>query len=436
MMDSADLLRSLRRALGCCSLAIATMAAPGQAVAAVTLDEYFDAALKRSEVVANQVELIRQAEERYEQARAGTLPSLNGVASRKWQDPVPAGAVANSLSPNRQSLVALTLTQPIFRGFREFAGLRQTQALIGAQHQDFFNARLQLFKSVAQNFYDVLALEQDLRNLEEQISQNGQRETELKSRVRIGRSRTSEILTVQSAISTLRAQTEQLGGQLRAAREAFAFLSGLDSTTPLRDVEVLPSSVEPLGDYLEQLKRRPDVKAGQQRLAAAEENVAIARGAKLPSVDLIGNYYLDRSGALQDVTWDIQLALTMPLYAGGGLQSKEREALSQRTQAELNVSQVSRQADQEVRTAYESVVFDRAQLEALATATDTARRNYETQTREYRLGLVTNLEVLQALTAFQENQRALDRARYSAKLNYVKLQAAAVRRPALPEDVP
>jgi outer membrane protein len=78
-------------------------------------------------------------------------------------------------------------------------------------------------------------------------------------------------------------------------------------------------------------------------------------------------------------------------------------------------------------------VFDASQLAALEKATEAARKNYEAQRHDYRLGLVTNLDVLQALTTFQENQRALDRARYTAKIDFFRLQAAAVRRPALPE---
>ena len=66
-------------------------------------------------------------------------------------------------------------------------------------------------------------------------------------------------------------------------------------------------------------------------------------------------------------------------------------------------------------------------------ATDATQKNYEAQRRDYRLGLVTNLDALQALTAFQENQRALDRARYAAKLNHLRLQAASARRPDPPE---
>jgi outer membrane protein len=400
---------------------------PVAAAEALTLDDYFAHALTRSEVVATQSELIQQAEERYRQAGSALRPTIDGVASYTWLD---KGARDTSVNPTRQPHARLTATQPLFRGFREFATLRQTQALVGAQGEDYRQARTQLFKDVAQNFYDVLALEQDLKNFDEQISLNLQREKELQDRVRIGRSRAGEMLTVQSTISTLRAQVEQLQAQLSTAREAFAFLSGLPADTPLRDSEALPANLDTLETYLARLELRPDVKAAQQRLTAAQENISVARGARQPSLDLNANRYLERKGSLEDVDWDVQLALTIPLYAGGSLQSQVREAVSQSTQAELGASQVRRQAEQEIRSVYQSVVFDRSQLEALEKATEAARKNYEVQRRDYRLGLVTNLDVLQALTAFQENQRALDRARYTAKLDYLKLEAAAVRRPA------
>ncbi len=411
------------------ALAGCVLAASRPAAAALTLDDYFAAALTRSEVVATQSELIHQAQERYRQAIGALLPTLSGYASHTR---LAGGATDASANPTRQPYARITATQPLFRGFSEFAALRQTRALVGAQDEDYENARVQLFRDVAQNFCDVLALEQDLRNLDEQINHNVQREQELQQRVRIGRSRIGETLTVQSTISTLRAQVEQQRAQLGAAREAFAFLSGLPAATPLRDTETLPAQLEPIDAYLARLTLRPDVKATRQRLTAAQENVTVARGAHLPSLDLNANRYLERTGSLANVEWDVQLALTIPLFAGGVTQSQVREALSQSTQAELGASQVGRQAEQEIRTLYQSAVLDRAQLDAFEKATDAARKNYAAQKRDYRLGLVTNLDVLQALTAFQENQRALDRARYAAKLNYLKLQAAAVRRPAPP----
>ncbi len=413
-------------ALGVCLLVVFRPAA-----AALTLDDYYAAALKRSEVVATQSELIRQAEERYRQAGASRLPTVDAIATRTRLDDGATDATAN---PTRQRNSRLTATQPLFRGFREFATVRQTQALMGAQGEDYRGARAQLFKDVAQNFYDVLTLEQDLANLDGQIRQHQQREKELDDRVRIGRSRVGEVLTVQATVGTLRAQVESRRAELAAAREAFAFLSGLPVATPLHDTETVPENPAALDEHLARLELRPDVKAARQRLTAAQENVAVARGAHLPSLDLVANRYLERTGSLRDVEWDVQLALTLPLYAGGGTQSRVREAASQGTQAELNASQVRRQAEQEIRALHQAVTLDRSQLDALEKATEAARKNYEAQRHDYRLGLVTNLDALQALTAFQENQRALDRARYAAKLNHLRLQAASARRPDAPED--
>ena len=419
--------RFMTVALSMCLLAVARH---GNAAGALTLDEYFAQALVRSEVVATQSELIRQAEERYRQAGAALHPTLSGIASYTWQD---SGARDVTASPTRQPLARITATQPLFRGFREFAAVRQSQALVDAQGADYQNARVQLFKDVVLNFYDVLTLEQELKNLDEQFEQYRQREKELADRVRIGRSRIGETLTVQSTVSTLRAQVEQRKAELSAAREVFAFLSGLPASTPLYDTETIPADAGALDAYLARLALRPDVKAARQRLSAAQENISVARGAHLPSLDLNANRYLERTGALENVEWDVQLALTVPLYAGGSVQSRVREAQSQSTQAELGVSQAQRQAEQEIRSLHQSVVLAHSQLAALEMATDAARKNYEAQQRDYRLGLVTNLDVLQALSSFQENQRALDRARYTAKLNYLRLQAAAVRRPAPPE---
>ena len=413
-------------ALGVCLLVVFR-----SATAALTLDDYYAAALKRSEVVATQSELIRQAEERYRQAGASRLPTVDAIATRTRLDDGATDATAN---PTRQRNSRLTATQPLFRGFREFASVRQTRALIGAQGEDYRGARVQLFKDVAQNFYDVLTLEQDLANLDGQIRQHQQREKELDDRVRIGRSRVGEVLTVQATVGTLRAQVESRRAELAAAREAFAFLSGLPVSTPLHDTETVPENPGTLDEHLARLELRPDVKAARQRLTAAQENVAVARGAHLPSLDLVANRYLERTGSLRDVEWDVQLALTLPLYAGGGTQSRVREAASQGTQAELNASQVRRQAEQEIRALHQAVTLDRSQLDALEKATEAARKNYEAQRHDYRLGLVTNLDALQALTAFQENQRALDRARYAAKLNHLRLQAASARRPDAPED--
>ncbi len=404
---------------------------PAISAEGLTLENYFAAALQRSETTAIQQEQVYQAEEHYNQANSALLPTVNAIGTYTRLDPLPPSSpqTPGNLSDQRVSRIAAT--QPLFRGMREYAALRQSRDLLTAQQQDYRRARVVLFTDVVQNFYAILALESDLTNYTEEIRLNQERETDIRARVRIGRSRASELLNVQSTISTLRAQIEQLRGQLQVAREAFAFQSGLDAKTPLNDTTVLPEQLEPLESFLAGIAQRPDIHAAQQRLAASSEGISIARGAHLPTLDLNANYYLQRPGYLNDSKWDVQLALTIPLYTGGSIQSKVREAGSQRNQAELTQSQLLRHADQEIRAYYQSSTADLVQLQALQNATSAAKKSYEAQLREYKLGLVTNLDVIQALTNYQQNQRAMDRVHLTAKSDYLHLLAAAARLPAL-----
>jgi outer membrane protein len=404
---------------------------PVQAAEPLTLDAYFATALQRSETTAIQLQQIQQAEEIYRQANAALLPTISGVASYTWMDPLPPGSPSTPSNLSQQHTSRITATQPLFRGMREYAALRQTQDLLSAQRQDYRQAKVALYKDVLQNFYSILALESDLANYQEEIRLSREQEKDIRARVRIGRSRDSELLNQQSSISTLAATVEQLRGQLQVAREAFAFLSGLDAVTPLHDVMRMPGKLEPLANYLAGIQQRPDVHAAQQRLVAASEGIAIARGEHYPSLDLNANYYLERPGYLDNSKWDVQLSLTIPLYAGGSIQSKVREAGAQRNQAELTQSQVLRLADQEIRSFYQSVDSNLSQLQALATATATSKKSYAAQVRDYRLGLVTNLDVLQALAEYQQNQRTLDHTVFTAKNNYLLLLAAAARVPAM-----
>lgn len=402
---------------------------------ALTLDAYFNAAQQRSETTAIQLQQIQQAEEVYRQANAALLPTITGAVSYTWMDPLPTGTSSNPSNLSQQHVSRITASQPLFRGMREYAALRQTRDLLSATRQDYRQAKVALYKDVLQNFYTILALESDLKNYQEEIRLNQEREKDIRARVRIGRSRDSELLNEQSSISTLQASVEQLRGQLQVARQAFAFLSGLDAHNVLQDTLVLPEKLDSLSAYLTGIQDRPDVHAAQQRLVAASEGIAIARGEHYPSLDLNANYYLERPGYLNNSKWDVQLLLTVPLYAGGSIQSKVREAGAQRNQAELTQSQVLRLADQNVRSYYQSVEANLTQLRALMTATTMSRKSYAAQLRDYNLGLVTNLDVLQSLTAYQQNQRTLDRTRLTAKTNYLLLLVAAARAPA-PEHKP
>lgn len=410
-----------------------------------SLQEAFEAAVRRSETVGMQEELLVQAHEVDAQAVGAIFPTLNSSFSFLRQE-TPASATGSAIFPASQNTGKLTLDQPLFRGLRDFAALRQKKLLVNAQVGAYLNAAKQLFYDLSTAYYNVLAYERDVINYQIEIELNQKRLVELEEFFKIGRSQLTDVLTFKANIASLEAQLEMTRGQLETAKEVLAYLTGWDRGTTLRDTEVLFRSSErgaqsssansarvldapkPIQSYLDLIENRPDVRSALDHVKANNEGIPIAFGAHFPSIDLIADYYLFRPGALKNVDWDASIAITFPLFQGGVIQSQVRQANSVSRQYSLVLSQTRRLAEQEVRTYYDAVEADRKQVIKLTDLLDISKKNYETELEYYRRGLVTNLDVFQAMTTYQVAVRQLDHMRIQYHSDGVKLLASTGQR--------
>lgn len=407
---------------------ILSLTAP--AAFAVTLDEALKAALARNETAAQTREQVVQAEEKYGQAKGSILPnvSINAVHTQRPKSDDPAAA----FYPERATAVTASLAQPLFRGFREFAGVRFYGDLLRAQKQSRLAALVTLHEQVAASYLDVLAQEQDLRNLNEQRGLYSARVKELETRRKRGESSASEALTAQATAAALDAEIEIAQSRLKTARETFAFVTTLPADSKLEDAADGDLAVKPLAQYLARVEERPDVKSAREALAASDEEVNIAKGGHWPSLDLLGNYYLKiPEGMPEDQKWDVQLKLTLPIFEGGVRQSQVREAASKRKVSELALERTRRKAATDIRSLHDSVRTRADQLKALKNAADIARKNSQVLQREYRLGLSRNIDVQLALTEYRNSRRLYDQARFQARLDVIRLDAAAAVLPAV-----
>jgi outer membrane protein len=387
------------------------------------LDECFEASIRRSESIASDDESIIQAEEKYRQAIGSILPQLNGVGTY-YQQQLPTNSFGAQISPANQSTLKLTATQYLFQGLREYATLRQDKLLKSAQEDAKRQALIALFETAAQSYYNVLSAERQVADLRSEMPYYNQWIAELRNRIAIGRSQEQEVLTVQAQVASLQATLESSLLAIQVNREAFSFITGLPQDTPLVDDVNLEKPITNLPDALEVIPRRPEVTGQIYTRQAAEEGVNIAWEGNLPTLSLNGDYYFATPQGYENGSkWDFQLTLTIPIFSGGVIQSQVRTAASQERQSELTLSLNKRTIDQNIRTIYASAVSDRAQFKALKLAKEVSYKDYEAEKRDYRLGLVANIDVLQALTTFQEAERAMDVARYTAMYDYGRLQA-------------
>ena len=393
-----------------------------------SLKDAYLAALTQSETIGIQKEILSQADEIENQAGSALYPNIAGSATTLRQQ-TPTQTTGNTISSASQNTVKITADQPLFRGLRDFAALRQRKALTAAQEYALQTAARQLFYDVTAAYYNVLTLLSDQANYENEIEVNRTRLKELQTFLRIGRSRSSELLTFQSNISALEANLAASRTQLESAKDVLAYLTGWNREIVLQNNETPPANPGEVTNYLAKLEERPEVQTAVSNVKAFEEGIPIARGQHFPSVDLLGDYYLDRPGALSNVNWDVQLALTVPIFQGGAIQSQVRQAESVSRQYSLLLSQARRAAEQEIRTFYDALTGDQKQQIKLSETVDWSKKNYEAELKDYRNGLVTNLDVLTAITGYQDAQRLLDRAKFIVIQDAAKLQAATAQRP-------
>ena len=149
------------------------------------------------------------------------------------------------------------------------------------------------------------------------------------------------------------------------------------------------------------------------------------KGLRWPSLDLGGDYYLKRPTAQKKIHWGVGLSANLPLYSGGAITAgiKAAEALSRSARQTLSLA--VRQAELDVKTAYDGLQTALSVAVSLDKARELAEANAKAQMADYKLGLVTNLDALTSLKTMQDTALALDHARIDTFWAQTRLEVAA-----------
>ncbi len=402
-------------------------AAPAISTSGITLEQCYERARQISETIGISAENYRLLQAQYRAQVGLVLPHLDWIKSQFYQD---KGNVAGNTTGATGSSLLTTqpqsyfqLTQPIFGGFRDWSALaisksQGEQALINQRSAD-----LQLLSDVSAAFYMAYTLQDQLSVLQGTRKLNQDQVDQLARWVNIGRSRPSEVLSAQTQLASLDAQigdTRRLIGQ---SRHVLTYLSGVPGDIPLQDDHPASASIS-LDDALSRAGKRPELLSAAQAVHQAELAIRYAKGGHLPTLGVTGRYFTERVGFLSDVRWDATFLLDVPLYEGGSTQALVRQARSQEIISQLALSRLKRDIDRQVRTAFDDLGQATAEEQAYDKAVKLAEKNYEVQKKEYRTGIINNLELLRLLTDMQTIRRQWLEARANARLDDIHLRLA------------
>lgn len=389
---------------------------------AISLDEAYAAALKRSETLAERGEIYAQVMAQIDEIWSEIRPHLTLNGTQVWQD-TPGPGVSFPIPPSAFT-GAVAVHQPVFSGLRDFLALKATKAQGESARLAVVRAKELLYQDVASAYLNLLQSRDAIATREAQAKLTEDRVKELKGFEEIGRSRRSEGLAARSQLAQTQADAETARGQERVQQALFQFLTGIDEELAPQAVSVPgPEDEKP---FLDKARSRPDVEAARRDAEYADLYVSIERRQHLPTAALDGSYYLKRpNNFYKNVNWDLTLTASLPLYWGGQVDAQTREAQAASRSRAAALALAERQAALDVRSAYRDLTSQLSIVKALENALALAEANAKAQAADYRNGLVTNIDVLTSLTTMHDTRLRLDSARLAAFLARVRLEVAS-----------
>lgn len=221
-----------------------------------------------------------------------------------------------------------------------------------------------------------------------------------------------DVERTQAEVSQVRAAIAQLTGARRVALFELAALLGRTPVDAPQDLDacVTPprlTALIPVGDGRTLIRRRPDVRQAERRLAAATAQIGVATAELYPAIRLSG-FYGGAASRLPDLTsniglvWGLGPSISWSFPNQAGPRARVRQAKASQAAALATFDSVVLTALKETEQALATYSATLERRQALADAQQRTHRSFEIAQAEYTAGALSTLDLLtteQALVA-------------------------------------
>jgi len=353
----------------------------------------------------------------------------------------------------------LTLTQPIFR-YPSFMLVKQAKVEVKRADIQFEAAMQDLALRVAEVYIGVLGAFENLefaRAEEEALERHFQL---AQARFDSGLAPLTDFHDAKARLAYMIAMRIRAETRLADALEALTEVTGQDiekianlkyyrvdrdSSDPRsmadesktggesadREMPLVEPDPDDIGDWVNAaLKQNLEVQIQLQTLQVAEREIDRQKGRHFPALELVGRINRDdQEGSLFGGSSDIEtmealLQLSVPLYQGGYVSSKVREARKIYLAAKEDLEKEVRRARRETKAAFLGVKSAIKNTEALRHSVLSSQIALEAKNEGYKSGLLPSLVVLDAERDAHHAKREYVRAQYEYILNGLRLKRA------------
>src|SRR5438552_11354576 len=431
--------KMLKRALEI--LIAAAMSASLSGAAAEDLIQIYRDALGSDPVLASARATREATQELVPQARAGLLPAVNLVANagvedfndRLHTDPT---VTFHDRFPNYAYTVSAS--QPLYRPQNSIL-LNQATQQVGQGDFIFASSQQDLIVRVIQAYLDVLLARFNIELTESQKAAVSENLAQAKRNFEVGTATITDTNDAQAKYDQIVAQEISTQNDLdnklaalraiigRAPKELKPFGGGFAPQLPTPNT---------LDAWIEAAVRdNPQVRIAQANYDIAVHEVDRQRAGHYPTLDLVASLNQGYAGATPSLSSTntvandsrvglIGVQLNVPLYLGGLIDSRVRQAVANQERTRQDLETARRSAQLSAQTAFNGVTSGVAQVTAFEQAVKSAQVSYDSTKLGLEVGVRTNLDVLNQQQQVFQTRFNLAQSYYNFVISGLKLKQA------------
>jgi TolC family type I secretion outer membrane protein len=378
---------------------------------AETLIDALSQAYRSNPVILAARDQLRSVDEQIAQAISLLRPTVTATFSSAYST---SSTVTNNVgrtgSRTGSATGSLTVTQPLFRGGREYAEIHRAEATIRAQRARLHGTEQDVFFQVVTAYMNVLRDEAIVRLRANNVAVLQRQLQAVRDRFNVGEVTRTDVAQAEAAVAGAEAQRVLAVGNLESSRANYTNLVG---RAPARLVEprLPPFLPAQLGTALEIARTtNPTIIAATFDEHAAHYNVKSITGELLPQINLNGSVsrtYEDRGPSLRTDQGSVSVTITVPLYESGSVYSRMRAAKQTVFQRGNDLAQARRTVEQNATQAWQVLAAARASVRSFEAQSRANAVALEGVRQENQAGLRTVLDVLQAQQTLLDSQVSL-----------------------------
>lgn len=391
----------------------------------LTVEQAIELGLQNSKTLHSSLMKVKSSEARVSEVNALRLPSLKlSAVYRKLsrvepfsiQGPTGPITIAPTILDNYAT--QLTLSQPLFTGFRLLSNSNIVEYTASATNEDYNKDKNELIFNIKNAYWSLFKTTQLKNVMDDNVQMIKAHLEDAKNLLKVGMLTQNDVLKLEVQLSNMMFNQVDAENAVKLATVGLNSVLGIALTTSIEinsSVNLMQFNYDELNKLInDAVEKRPEIKSADYRIKASEAGVTMAKSSWYPQISLFGNYYSSRPNQrifpskdeFKD-TWDAGVNLSLNIWDWLTTAHQTEQAEATLSQAEDGLGIIKDNIALEVTQNYLNVNQSKRKIEISQLAVKQADENMRMTADKFKNGLALSSEVVDAETA-----------QSTAKINY------------------